>query len=466
MNYDVLYEILDYTKLNKRLDEIVNNKENIFKVTIHKPLGYSACGFPINHYSIGNGLKHIIYFAGCHGNEIIGVDFIIKLMHNLALGKGSFKDFPEDTYTIDFIPLLNPEGYYTTTYGILSFIKDLNNQELERFCYNYYNYYKEDDKVINNVNNIIKDICKIFNLLEDSNNIINKFWYYYHNYEYLTNTNFINYFKLYNIDIDKLQLLIDDLIIKYFPNKAINLSKKHQKIFAKVNLECIPLISECHQKLVNKLSYIYKDGLFPLSTLCNFYANSNGVNLNDNNPYYYDLFKKRVESEKEIYARGRECNILISTSGPIGTPNYDMNTPFKYENENASLLNFLKELKNSNKYFMLFNCHSSGGLIYAIPIFNQEYKDNNLKVANLYINKVNEVYQNLLQENITYNIMKEGSKITGIGDLLREEYPYAFLLELSKMGGNPLGPYGDINNYNLTMICNMEALMSILNMFK
>ena len=62
--------------------------------------------------------------------------------------------------------------------------------------------------------------------------------------------------------------------------------------------------------------------------------------------------------------------------------------------------------------------------------------------------------------------MKEGSKITGIGDLLREEYPYAFLLELSKMGGNPLGPYGDINNYNLTMICNMEALMSLLNMFK
>ena len=52
----------------------------------------------------------------------------------------------------------------------------------------------------------------------------------------------------------------------------------------------------------------------------------------------------------------------------------------------------------------------------------------------------------MLNQDITYEIMPKGKMITGIGDLLREKYRNAYLLELSKMGGNPIGPYGDRKN--------------------
>ena len=55
-------------------------------------------------------------------------------------------------------------------------------------------------------------------------------------------------------------------------------------------------------------------------------------------------------------------------------------------------------------------------------------------------------------------------RITGVGDLLRKKYTASFILELSKMGGNPIGPYGDKNgNYMLTMESNMDATMNLLD---
>ncbi len=460
MNYDVFYEILDYNKLHDRLDKIVHNPNNKFKVEECDDLGESSCGFPLKHYKIGKGKKHIIYFAGCHGNEIIGVDFITTLMHNLALGKGLFKNFKEDEYTIDFIPILNPEGFYTTTYALKSILNS-SCKDLEKYCHDYFLAYKEDDLNVKNINDLLKDICKELNYLDKSEKIINKFWHYFKNYDYLTKNNILNYFKLYNVDHDKLRMILDDLIIKYFPSMNIPILKKHQMMLNNVSLNVIPSIDKNHQKLIDKLANIYKENLFPLSTLANFYANGNGVNLNDNNPYYYDIFKNRLEEEKDIYAKGRENNILISVKSPIGMPNYDMTKPFVYEKENVALFNFLTNLKNNNEYYLLFNCHGTGGLLYARCINNEEFSQKNIELANIYLDKIKEVYQKSNEDTI-YNIMPKGNVITGVGDVLREEYPYAFLLELSKMGGNPIGPYGDKKNHYLTMVSNMEALMSIL----
>lgn len=83
-DFDIKYEILDYAKYNKRLLDICSNPNNKFQVIKQQDLGKSRCGFPIEHYTIGNGPKHIVYMGGAHGNEIISVDFVTQLMNNIA----------------------------------------------------------------------------------------------------------------------------------------------------------------------------------------------------------------------------------------------------------------------------------------------------------------------------------------------------------------------------------------------
>ena len=130
-NYEVKYEILDYNKFYNRLDNICTNPANKFKVERLTPIGQTKCGFDIEHFQIGNGPVHIVYMGGCHGNEIIGVDYVTQLMSNIALGLGEYENFDTNLYSIEFIPCQNPEGFFTTTYALSSYMKDMNDEELE-----------------------------------------------------------------------------------------------------------------------------------------------------------------------------------------------------------------------------------------------------------------------------------------------------------------------------------------------
>ena len=158
-DFDIKYEILDYDKYNKRIVEACNNPENKFPIVKQADLGQSKCGFAIEHYTIGNGPKHIVYMGGAHGNEIIGVDYVTQLMTNIALGKGTFADFDPNEFTIDFIPCQNPEGYFTTTYALNSVMKDMNPEEIEAFSKRYYQAYKQDDINSLAVNACIRTVC-------------------------------------------------------------------------------------------------------------------------------------------------------------------------------------------------------------------------------------------------------------------------------------------------------------------
>ena len=53
--------------------------------------------------------------------------------------------------------------------------------------------------------------------------------------------------------------------------------------------------------------------------------------------------------------------------------------------------------------------------------------------------------------------------LSGCGDLLRSVFPGVILVELSKMGGNPISPYGDIfGNYRNVIKDNLKAFGSSL----
>ena len=93
VDYNIQYGILDYNSFYKRLNNLCLNGENSYSVYKEPPLGKSKCGFNIEHFRIGNGPIKLVYAGGLKGDELIGVDFIITLMENIAKGNGLFKDF-------------------------------------------------------------------------------------------------------------------------------------------------------------------------------------------------------------------------------------------------------------------------------------------------------------------------------------------------------------------------------------
>lgn len=466
--YDISYEILDYNKLKSRLEGIMNNADNKYQVTKHEPIGKTACGFDIEHYSIGNGPKHIVYMGGMHSNEIIGVDYVTQLMKNLALGKGDFENFDPNLFTIDFIPCQNPEGYYTTTYALNSIMGNMSPEEIEDFSKKYYLSYRQDDRNVLGINNIIKSVCALCNTTERQNELIEVFWNTYRHTGYTEDM--VLDFLTSNLQVE--ESTIKDTVVevwnKWMNKTEISAVKEHHQIFDGITLDCIPEIDEKHIALKQSLYELYKDGRFPLSTLANFFANSSGVNLNDNNEYYFNEVKGQMEQKGEVYATLRENNMLKSVPGPIGVPSANMES-FEYAPENVALFNFLKKREEEHlDDYAFFNVHGTGGVIYIYPVYDVEKEDKNAprdfsfyinnRLSTEYTKATGEVYESVTGKNDPYKTVGHPNRITGVGDLLRKQYIASFVLELSKMGGNPLAPYGDrAGNYNLTMVSNFKA---------
>ena len=100
---------------------------------------------PIKHYSTGSGNNHIVFLAAFHGAEIISTEFLIYVMNYIAENEKDFFEILKD-YTLDFIPMVNPEGYIITTSIIRTVIpRNMNESDIKKICYKYWSFYKEDD---------------------------------------------------------------------------------------------------------------------------------------------------------------------------------------------------------------------------------------------------------------------------------------------------------------------------------
>ncbi len=477
-DYKLDYEILNYSKYNDRLSRIVNNINNIYNVVKHEPIGYSSCGFPIDHFSIGEGDMHITYMGGAHGNEIISVDYVTQLMNNIALGNC---EFDPTLFTIDFIPCQNPEAFYTTTYALDFIMKDMNDEEIERFSKEYWKAFRQDDLNYLGVNYIIKSFLNDNDLSDWEAEIIDAFWAKYNrtNIDRVLISEFlISYFTEYRESIpdyveSKWKYKLGDLDV-------IDKEKHHQRMFNRVSIDCIPDIDIPHHRLIMKLKKIYNMRYFPESTLANFCANASGVNLNDNNEYYFEEFIKLIDAKGVVYAKSRYNNIIKSIPGPFGLPNRDMDGKFEYEPENVALFNYLESLEEKNQNYAFFNCHGTGGMIYVYPLWEndmvQAHKTGvdrdfsfyiNGSLAGAYESATGNYYESVTGTYNPYKTMSYPGRITGLGDVLRKKYIASFVLELSKMGGNPIAPYGDRDgNYKYTMVSNMKAFNNLMETIK
>ncbi len=465
--YKISSQVIDFVLFYKHLEIIEKNKQNKFPLIKLKPIGKSSCGFPIEHFKVGDGPLHIVYMGGTHGNEIISVDFILQLMNNLALGNGVFKNFNPDLFTVDFIPCQNPEGYFTTTYALKSVMKDMNQKEILHFCKQYYLNYRNRNVKINNLNQIICTCCQKYDFSTQEKNIITSFWKNFYNkkfsskelIQFLTETLFVEENQIKN---DIKYLWEENIQETYIDNTKI----VYLEPFNNINLDCIPLIDNNHIELRNALEKLYQNNKFPFCTLANFIANASGVNLNDNNEFYFQELNKRIEKEKIVYS-SPIYPLPKSCISPFGTTSIDF-TKFIHAPENVAILKFFKDMENS--CYAFFNCHGTGGQLYVEPFYDINDKSNfrdfsfyiNNRIATEYLKEIEKTYIEKTGIKSSYEKMGYPNKITGMADLLRSKYIGHFLLELSKAGGNPLGPY-IMPNYHLTMEANFRACQKIMD---
>ena len=294
------FAYMNYHDVNEKIAEIIHNQNNINKVRKEKPIGYSEYGLPINHYTIGNGPKHIVVSGSFHAAEIITTIFTVRLMEEMA----NNKEFKSDEYTIDFIPIVNPEGYLITT----------SMQDL------YLNKYQTEEEKI--------AAAKVY-------------WASYREDATIP------------AKVKKGEL----------PESSLREKKKYQALFDDVNLD--EYLSDYPEIKENVLDIIRKNH-YPIGVLAAWTANASGIDLSQNVPYN-PAMKNLLEAEGPVYNHLAYANTRKDIPGPINTPCKNLKN-FSFESENLAILNFFENLNHEQEIIAYFNYHSVMGKMYQRPV--------------------------------------------------------------------------------------------------
>ena len=185
-------------------------------------------------------------------------------------------------------------------------------------------------------------------------------------------------------------------------------------------------------------------------------SNGSGIDLNREHPLMELSFDNITYGSDNL----RYNNIRFNTPGPLGIYKNKVESV-----ENRFLFDLICKLYNENKYAGTMIYHSTGGSIYYEPNIKcehyEEYKKINYELAKKYSLKTKYKCQN--------GLIKDGYKLENNKDVnsndeyLRIMYPAVLLIELSYMGGNPLGPFGDeVNNYKPTIKYNRLAFIDFI----
>lgn len=241
-------------------------------------------------------------------------------------------------------------------------------------------------------------------------------------------------------DSEKIKFCFD--YYKAFRNDTINRDnpfKQHQKIFEEINNNSIKGYSILKDSVGEILIH------HPKGSIIDWASNGNGIDLNANT-------KINIKKEGTLNKTIAYNNIRADIPSPIGHPGNNQSKNFTQEIEIISLENLLKSLKNNCVAFL--NYHSVGGLIYQRP-------ENDDKFITSYNYILSKFYQeNTIKNASKYDIVKgQSGRAISVNDQLRQKYPGNILVELSPMGGNPIGPFGDPNNIKNTIESNIYSFI-------
>lgn len=385
------FQYMNYQDVNDRIEKLMHDKESINEIKKERPLGYTEYGLPIQHYTMGNGPKHIVISGSYHAAEIITTIFVVRLME--AMAKDA--EFKKDEYTLDFIPIVNPEGYLITTSMQDLYLGD-NTTEEEKIleAKTYWASYRADATIPAKVRN------------------------------------------------------------GELPETAMLEKKRYQALFDNVNLEeylkDYPKIKESVLNIVQKNNY-------PVGVMAAWSANASGIDLSQNVPYN-PAIKTLLEADGPVYNHLAYANTRKDIPGPVNTPCRNLEH-FTFEAENLAMLNFMEELnaKKEEEIIAYFNYHSVMGKMYQRPVkedwllklYNIDYEK---KVIENYVSS------RIFRSGNAYDIIESEDPYSYINEFLRLRYGIDIQVELSRMGSNPIGPLADPEVFeNVTVKPNIKA---------
>ncbi len=426
-------KIMDYEQAEERLEKIVAQGQ----IKQEEDLGKTTYGLPIHHYTIGNGTKEIIVTGATHGCEIISADFVMNLMEKLSQGK-DIDGINLDDYKIHFIPILNPEGYLISTSAIRQIIpRNMPSEEAEKMCKEYYMRYRSDDAEAIKRNRENAELRKELAKAEEEGN---------------------------GEEISRIQQRIQETL----PDRDPEHLKQFQEMFKSVDYTCIPEKYSGIRERVREILEQYPD--IPKGILQIWSANANGIDPQANceyNDVITKILSGELDQNDQVFKNIlRYSNINSIHPGPINC-GFDPERGFKIEPEISAIAGLLQELSEKGTLHSYFNYHGTGGVLYQRPLCapdelgitsNQMWTRtlDNFAFSQFYSRRT---YKNANdREHSRYRILTGSGSVSSSNDLFRVKYPRDILVELSGMGGNPIGPYGDLKgNYKNLMDSNLEA---------
>lgn len=427
--------ILDYEQVEDRLKDIIN----LGVIRQEEDIGTTTFGLPIHHYTLGNGKKEIVVTGATHGCEIISTDFVLNLMEQLSNQEYS-DGIDLNEYKFHFIPMLNPEGYLISTSAIRQIIpREMSSDEAEMLCKDYYLRYRNDDAEAIKRNKRHAELVKELQEAEKQEN---------------------------NDEINRIKQELEATL----PDRNPEHLKSFQQMFQDVDYTCIPEKYAGIRQRVKEILEKYSD--IPRGTLQIWSANANGIDPQANceyNDVIARIMSGELKRDGQVFKNNlRYSNINSIHPGPINC-GYNPEREFELEPEIRAISDLLIKLSEKGTLHSYFNYHGTGGVLYQRPMNvpdEIEISSNemwtrtldNFVFSNFYSRRTYKNEQD--REHTRYRILtgKGNGRATSSNDIFRIKYPRDILVELSGMGGNPIGPYGDLKgNYKNLIESNLEA---------
>ena len=392
--------IYDYEEFQNKMKDLIQQSNGM--LIEHDNGWITDCELLIKHYSIGRGKEHIVILGAYHGIEIITTEFLIYAIEKIINNIVSYKDIFEK-YTLDFIPVVNPEGYIITTTAIRKVIsRECSIIEIENIAKRFTQAYKLDEQIERN---------------------------------------------------RKEKSLKPD-------NKSI---KEYQKMFKDVTYNDI---SDKYIKVKNRLKRLYEKYDLPKGTMISWAANANGIDLNANTKYNRRLKDIKENKDLYLSLRYSNIKYSTPGPMNCPW-NKDNEFKLEKENiyiwdflESLYKKNTLTAIFNYHSAGGVIDHRPSeiADDLKDRKINLQKQSLNNYLLAKIY---QSETYKDRNNPKETkYDLDNNASQIGTQNGMYRTIYPLDILIELSSIVANPLGPYSDLeNDYQSTMESNFMALI-------
>ncbi len=258
----------------------------------------------------------------------------------------------------------------------------------------------------------------------------------------LNNTNIMDKFSLQSYSKKYLELYSQDDL-----NAANGL--KCEKLYKTVMVTSSEFIK--FLKLRYNVNKILKECKLDSSVLPIWSSNGMGIDINSNSIHEFSKMKKLRNKSK--FGRLRYNDIPVTIPSPHGYPGdeiFDKRCP-----ENISLYNFVDRIYSNKNLKLFISYHSTGAEIYGFP-------DKKLVTKNQYTTILNGLtyYSHLTN----YTPINEKFKY-GVMDYYRLnlENTVTLTVELSKLNGNPIGPFANINNLDKEFKNNIDSIFYTLD---